>query len=98
MATKPLIWIAVSAFAAALAIAPGTRAEDGKSALEADPAGWHNLMPDASLTHWTRQPIPITGTLGRAQWHVDPATKYLICDGDSYGDYFVLKRPTASRC
>ena len=86
MSTKPLAWIAVLALT--VAVLPRTSAQDaGQSALERDPQGWQNLMPDEKLTHWTRQPIPITGTLGRSQWHVDPATNYLVCDGDGGHDW-----------
>ncbi len=45
--------------------------------------GWMDLLPDAKLTGWVRVNVPPTKPLGeKQQWHVDAASKTLICDGD----------------
>ena len=63
-----------------------------KSALEADPTGWVDIMPPADLKGWSRVPIPPKGQLGRAQWHVDTDSKVLICDGDGGHDMLLLEK------
>ncbi len=74
-------------------VSTGFAAEDfGKSAYERNPAGWRDLMPDEKLTHWTRLPIPASGTLGRAQWHLDPHSRRLVCDGDGGHDWLRYDR------
>jgi hypothetical protein len=50
------------------------------------------ITPNERLEGWTRLPVPDTGTLGRAQWHVDPQTKHLICDGDGGHDWLRYDR------
>jgi hypothetical protein len=67
-------------------------AQDGKSALEAAPNGWTDVTPNGKLEGWTRLPVPASGTLGRQQWHVDPATKHLVCDGDGGHDWLRYDR------
>jgi len=57
-------------------------AGDSPSALNAETNGWVDLMPTADLKGWTRVAIPPTNTLGRAQWHLDAAHPWLVCDGD----------------
>ncbi len=57
-----------------------------QSALQSDPEGWIDIMPPADLKGWTRVPVPPEGELGRAQWHVDPDRRVLICDGDGGHD------------
>lgn len=57
-----------------------------KSALEAEPQGWRDIIPAADLKGWYRVPVPPTGKLGREQWHVDTDSKVLICDGDGGHD------------
>ncbi len=53
------------------------------SALESDPKGWTDIMPDASFKGWTRLPFMVTTPMNPAsQWKVDPANKLLICEGD----------------
>jgi hypothetical protein len=63
-----------------------------KSALEADPQGWQDILPPADLKGWYRVPVPPTGKLGRAQWHVDTDQKVLICDGDGGHDMLLLDK------
>lgn len=67
-------------------------AKGGKSALETDPQGWTDILPAADLKGWSRVPVPPTGKLGRAQWHVDAEGKVLICDGDGGHDMLLLDK------
>lgn len=54
-----------------------------KSALETDPQGWRDILPDASFRGWTRVAIPPTQPLNReTQWKVDEKSRILICEGD----------------
>jgi hypothetical protein len=53
------------------------------SALETDPKGWTDIMPDASFKGWTRLPFMTTTAMDAvSQWKVDTANKVLICEGD----------------
>lgn len=46
----------------------------------ADPV---DLLPPANLQGWSRVPIPaVSGVNPKLQWHVDAATRTLICTGD----------------
>jgi hypothetical protein len=38
--------------------------------LERERAGWNEITPHEKLEGWTRLPVPATGTLGRARWHL----------------------------
>jgi hypothetical protein len=58
-----------------------TRAQPQTSSSDAQ-SGWQAIQPMPDLRGWTRVPIPPTAQLGRAQWHVEPASKVLVCDGD----------------
>lgn len=77
---------------ATLCLGPGSlrsQAEETtttRSALEADPAGWVDILPPSDLKGWSRVPVPPGGKLGRAQWHVDTDRKVLVCDGDGGHD------------
>lgn len=57
-----------------------------KSALESNPVGWKDLLQGTDLKGWNRVPVPPGGKLGREQWHVEPAQKLLVCDGDGGHD------------
>ena len=63
-----------------------------KSALEADPQGWVDILPPADLNGWYRVPVPPSGKLGREQWHVDAEKKVLICDGDGGHDMLLFDK------
>src|SRR4051812_32094158 len=56
----------------------GAETAGSRSAWEADPKGWVDLLPPADLNGWYRVPVPPTGKLGRDQWHVDSDKKLLI--------------------
>jgi hypothetical protein len=77
-----------AALAVAVSWAPASTAQsETRSALLSAPQGWTDITPKADLKGWTRLAIPATASLGRAQWHVDPSTGYLICDGDGGHDW-----------
>jgi hypothetical protein len=65
---------------------------ESPSALEANQEGWTDVMPAADLKDWYRVPVPPTGKLGRQQWHIDPDTKLLVCDGDGGHDMLLLEK------
>ena len=74
------------------------QSEDGKtpSALERDPSGWTDLLAKAGpeLKGWARGPIPPTGKLNpRSQWKIDPATGYLVCEGDGGHEWLRWDEP-----
>ncbi len=53
------------------------------SALESDPKGWVDILPDAALKGWTRLPFLTSEPMNPvSQWKVDPARRVLICEGD----------------
>jgi hypothetical protein len=72
--------------------APAGPLVDTPSLLQSQPAGWLDVQPGPDLAGWTRQAWPITATLGPQQWSVDPATKYLVCDGTGGHDWLRLDR------
>jgi hypothetical protein len=77
---------------ASLLLVVSARGAETKSQLESDPAGWVDILPTADLNGWYRVPVPPTGQLGRAQWHVDPEKKILICDGDGGHDMLLYDK------
>jgi 3-keto-disaccharide hydrolase len=55
----------------------------GKSHAAPKPSRWVDIMPGASLGHWTRVAIPPDRPLPKySQWNVDAATHTLVCAGD----------------
>jgi hypothetical protein len=72
--------------------ADSSEASTSKSALEANPQGWEDILPAVGLKGWYRVPVPPGGTLGRDQWHVDTAQGVLVCDGDGGHDMLLLDR------
>jgi hypothetical protein len=74
---------------------PGVREAQGaetRSAWESEPQGWVDILPAADLKGWFRVPVPPTGQLGRAQWHLDGEKKILICDGDGGHDMLLFDK------
>ena len=83
------VFIRVLALTAVLVSAAVAR-DDTPSALERDPDGWTDLLAktDSKLTGWTREPLPARGKLSdHSQWSLDPATDYLVCQGDGGHDW-----------
>ncbi len=90
---KPLQAIAVTfILIAALPYAVSASGEETKSKLQSAPEGWVDIMPPANLKGWYRVPVPPTGRLGREQWHVDTASKLLVCDGDGGHDMLLFDK------
>ena len=61
-----------------------------KSALEADPSGWKDIMPAASLAGWTRQLFmarPNAVLPPVSQWKVDEQNHTLLCEGNGGHDW-----------
>lgn len=62
-------------------MARGGEPKETKSALEADPAGWIDLL-DGGLKNWKRVSIPPSSNLNKKNaWSVSSDGKTLICDG-----------------
>jgi hypothetical protein len=74
--------LAISFLLATVAALPQT-----KSALETNPKGWRDIMPDASFKGWTRVPIPPDAPLKPEEslWKLDPVHHIVICEGDKLG-------------
>lgn len=62
------------------------------SALEADPSGWTDILPNPPHGGWYRVAVPPTAPLGRDHWHVDAATQTLVCDGDGGHDMLLNEK------
>jgi hypothetical protein len=83
-----LVWLLLAVTAAGRLAA----AELSKSALEANPEGWVDLMPPVDLKGWSRVPVPAGAPLGRQQWHVEESGKVLVYDGDGGHDMLLCDR------
>jgi len=86
--------ILLTCAAVPLAVRPGHAAEvkETPSALVAAPQGWTDILPPVDLKGWYRVSVPPGGKLGREQWHVDAASKTLVCDGDGGHDMLLLEK------
>ena len=86
--------LALSAVLVAFSLpSPAADAVAEKSALETGPEGWADILPTPDLKGWSRVPVPPTGKLGRAQWHVGAEGNVLICDGDGGHDMLLFEKP-----
>jgi hypothetical protein len=74
-----------------LGVSP-VQAAETPSKLQSEPSGWEDILPPSDLKGWYRVPVPPTGQLGRAQWHVDTANRILVCDGDGGHDMLLFDR------
>ena len=64
-----------------------------KSALQQDPSGWVDLLPQQDFKGWKRVGIPPTEPLSaETQWRVDSATKTLICSGKGGHEWLLSDR------
>ena len=58
-------------------------AQTAPGALQLDPSGWKDIMPDASFAGWTRLPFLTPGPIDAvSQWSVDRNQHVLICEGN----------------
>ena len=74
---------------AALAALPAAAQE--KSALEREPRGWTDVMPNATLEGWTRMMIPTTAAMGPEQWRREG--ELLVCEGNGGHDWIRYDQP-----
>jgi hypothetical protein len=66
------------------------------SALESDPTGWRDIMPDSTLRGWTRVPFMTSDALNPvSQWKLDP-TGLLVCEGDKGHEFFRYDKELAN--
>ncbi len=64
-----------------------------KSALEADPDGWTDILPGKDLAGWKRVPIPPGSKLKEGNpWSVDEATKTLACNGVGFHEMLLYDK------
>src|ERR1041385_9068839 len=78
--------------AMALTLIAKAQAAESPSAFESNPDGWIEILPSSDLVGWSRVPVPPTGKLGRAQWHVASDQKVLKCNGDGGHDMLLWDR------
>jgi len=65
----------------------------GSGPMEAKTSGWINIMPNASLNHWTRIAIPPDHPLPKySQWNVDTANHTLVCAGNGGHEWLRYNR------
>jgi hypothetical protein len=67
-------------------------AEASKSAFEAGPTGWVDLMPPTDLKGWSRVPVPPGAPLGNPQWRAEESGQVLVCEGDGGHDMLLCNR------
>jgi len=52
-------------------------------ALESEPSGWKDILPNAAFDGWTRLPFLTTNAMDPvSQWKVDTANRVLLCEGN----------------
>ena len=76
-----LLTLSAASLANAQVVSPSPTPVSVKSQLEADPAGWTDLMPDKDLHGWKRVAYPGKPLKDTNPWSVDPSTGLLVCDG-----------------
>ena len=69
-----------------------TSAPMSVSQLEADPAGWTDLLPDAALHGWKRVAYPGKPLKDTNPWSVDPESHLLVCDGTKTVEMFLTEQ------
>lgn len=66
------------------------------SALESDPGGWQDILPNSTMQGWTRVPFMTTDPLNPvSQWKLDPAG-LLVCEGDKGHEFFRYDKELAN--
>ncbi len=77
-----------------LAAAAGVIGAQEKSALETDPSGWTDLLPDANFTGWTRISFTPTDPLKEpSQWKVDLENRAVLCSGKGGHEWLQYEKP-----
>ncbi|MCS6850575.1 MAG: DUF1080 domain-containing protein [Gemmataceae bacterium] len=67
------------------------------SALESQPMGWLNLLPDRDFKDWVRVPLDPDNKLSdRNPWSVDADRGVLVCKGKGIKEMLLYKRPFAN--
>ncbi len=67
--------------------------KETKSALEAEPTGWTDILPDKDLKGWKRVSIPPGSALkDKNAWSLDAANKTLVCDGVGVHDMLLYDK------
>ncbi len=67
------------------------------SALESDPSGWKDILPNSSLAGWTRVAIPPDKPLDPvSQWKLDKEHRTIICEGDHGHEWLRYNRELAN--
>lgn len=89
---KPLRATVPASLVASLLCVVSAGGAETRSRLESEPEGWVDILPPVELKGWYRVPVPPAGQLGREQWHVDAASKVLICDGDGGHDMLLFDK------
>jgi hypothetical protein len=75
-----LRWALIATISSVLLATLGARTH---SALAPDTSGWLNIVPDESLTGWTRIAIPPGKPRDPvSQWKLDKANHFIVCEGD----------------
>jgi len=89
----------VGLFSAMMAM-PSLRAEEltpsSPSAFERDPAGWQNLLADATLSNWERippSPDAKYALAANSPWSFDPKSGILTCRAEGGYELFLEKAP-----
>lgn len=83
------VWAGVYA---ALLSASAAEPDEGKSALQNDPAGWIDLLVTKDVQSWKRVSIPPGSPLkSKNPWSVDPKTGFLVCDGVGFHEMLLYK-------
>lgn len=67
-------------------------ASTGTSQLEANPAGWTDLLPDAQLHDWKRVAYPGKPLKATNPWSVDADSHFLVCDGAGAVEMFLTEQ------
>jgi hypothetical protein len=95
---KALMRHLCAAVVALLALVSCTQADPkpgvSRSALETEPSGWLDLMPDKEFKDWLRVPIPpATELSAKNPWSLAKKGKVLVCDGVGVMEMLLHRTP-----
>jgi hypothetical protein len=92
----PLAVVAIASGVLLVAAPAADQPAQSKSALESDPKGWTDLLPDKDFKHWKRVPIPPGGKLStRNPWSVDTQKQLLLCDAEKIHEMLLYDQELA---